>query len=245
MGERRVLVLDTATDAVVTGLARIGPESVAAVASRVVADERRHAETLTTLMKECLDESGWRGTDLDAVVVGCGPGPFTGLRVGMVTAAAYGDALGIPVHGVCTLDAIAVAAARGTAASSILVVTDARRREAYWARYRDGRRVGGPGVLAPALLLEEMAGEEMAGEEMAGESIDLVAGVPLTRWPGVGGPSEGWPSVPAAPDVAALATVAAAAVRSGAAPEPLVPLYLRRPDAVELSDQKKKKRSGR
>ena len=83
--------------------------------------------------------------DLDAVVVGCGPGPFTGLRVGMATAAAYGHALGIPVHGVCSLDAIGVRTSGDT-----LVVTDARRREVYWARYRDGVRIAGPAVNAPA-----------------------------------------------------------------------------------------------
>ena len=83
--------------------------------------------------------------DLDAVVVGCGPGPFTGLRAGMATAAAYGHALDIPVHGVCSLDAIGVRTTGDT-----LVVTDARRREVYWARYRDGVRTDGPAVNAPA-----------------------------------------------------------------------------------------------
>ena len=83
--------------------------------------------------------------DLDAVVVGCGPGPFTGLRVGMATGAAYGHALGIPVYGVCSLDAIGI-----DTTGEVLVVTDARRREVYWARYRDGVRVDGPAVNAPA-----------------------------------------------------------------------------------------------
>ena len=83
--------------------------------------------------------------DLDAVVVGCGPGPFTGLRAGMATAAAYGHALGIPVRGVCSLDAIGVLTTGDT-----LVVTDARRREIYWARYHDGVRTDGPAVSAPA-----------------------------------------------------------------------------------------------
>ena len=112
MTERRVLVIDTATHAVVTGLAAVTASGAREVSSRVVADERRHAETLTTLMADCLLEAGWDGADLDAVVVGCGPGPFTGLRVGMATAAAYGDALGIPVYGVCSLDAIAAVAVR-------------------------------------------------------------------------------------------------------------------------------------
>ena len=80
--------------------------------------------------------------DVDAVVVGVGPGPFTGLRVGMVTAAALGDALGVPVHGVCSLDAIAADVAARPRPGPLLVVTDARRREVYWAAYDGG--VGSP-----------------------------------------------------------------------------------------------------
>lgn len=233
-------MIDTATHAVVTGLATVTATHVEEVAGRVAADERRHAETLTTLMAQCLSEARWRGADLDAVVVGCGPGPFTGLRVGMATAAAYGDALGTPVYGVCSLDAIAGAAGRGNGAVSILVVTDARRREVYWARYRDGERVDGPGVVAPAVLVDDMAGEQ----------IDLVAGVPALldggRVPGEAlaehGVSRPTPAVlDCVPDVVSLATVAAEAILAGETPEPLVPLYLRRPDAVELADQKKKR----
>ncbi len=78
---------------------------------------------------------------VDAIVCGTGPGPFTGLRVGMVTAAALGHALNRPVHGVCTLDAIA----HDARPRPLLVVTDARRREVYWAAYdADGHRVRGP-----------------------------------------------------------------------------------------------------
>ncbi|QKT06670.1 tRNA (adenosine(37)-N6)-threonylcarbamoyltransferase complex dimerization subunit type 1 TsaB [Gordonia sp. X0973] len=222
--ERRVLVIDTATSAVVTGLAVVsGDGTVAEAGSRIVADDRRHAETLTTLMRECLAETGWHGTDLDAVVVGCGPGPFTGLRVGMATAAAYGDALRIPVYGVCTLDALAGTVSRDVDARSLVVVTDARRREVYWARYVDGKRVDGPGVLAPAAL----------AQQLADETTDLVAGVPSML------PEVGERIVDATPDVVGLAAVAAEDVLAAAVPEPLVPLYLRRPDAVELADQKK------
>ncbi|MFT4202001.1 tRNA (adenosine(37)-N6)-threonylcarbamoyltransferase complex dimerization subunit type 1 TsaB [Gordonia sp. (in: high G+C Gram-positive bacteria)] len=221
----RVLVIDTATAAVVTGVAVVADDEIGVVASRVVADQRRHAETLTTLMKECLDEAAWHGRDLDAVVVGCGPGPFTGLRVGMATAAAYADALRIPVHGVCTLDALAATVDRGRATSSLLLVTDARRREVYWARYADGTRVDGPGVVAPATLVEQLADEQ----------IDLVAGVPSLL------PENPWAGAETSLDALGLAAAAAPALRSGVDPDPLVPLYLRRPDAVELADQKKKR----
>ncbi len=234
MTERRVLVIDTATHAVVTGLARVTESGADEVSSRVVADERRHAETLTTLMADSLREAGWAGADLDAVVVGCGPGPFTGLRVGMATAAAYGDALGIPVYGVCSLDAIAAVAVRESGARSVLVVTDARRREVYWARYVDGESVAGPGVIAPAVLVEELEGEQ----------IDRVVGVPslLPPWSRYTDSASASPVLDhRGPDVSSLATSAADALLAGAEPDPLVPLYLRRPDAVELADQKKKR----
>ena len=135
--------------------------------------------------------------DLDAVVVGCGPGPFTGLRVGMATAAAYGHALGLPVHGVCSLDAIGI-----DTVGEVLVVTDARRREVYWARYRDGVRVDGPAVNAPA---------DVPG---ADEALALP---------------------PVYPTAAGLVR---AVVDWTAAPAPLVPLYLRRPDAKPPSERK-------
>ena len=140
---RTVLALDTATPAVTAGVVRL--DDMATLAERVTVDARAHAERLTPNVIEALADAGLTMADLDAVVVGCGPGPFTGLRAGMATAAAYGHALEIPVYGVCSLDAIG-ALTRG----DTLVVTDARRREVYWARYRDGVRTVGPHVNAPA-----------------------------------------------------------------------------------------------
>jgi len=141
-----ILAMDTATPAVTAGVVRL--EDVAVLAERVTVDARAHAEQLTPNVLAALADAGLTVNDLDAVVVGCGPGPFTGLRVGMATAAAYGHALGVPVYGVCSLDAIGIES--GATTSEILVVTDARRREVYWARYRDGVRVDGPAVNAPA-----------------------------------------------------------------------------------------------
>jgi tRNA threonylcarbamoyl adenosine modification protein YeaZ len=158
--------------------------------------------------------------DLDAVVVGCGPGPFTGLRVGMATAAAYAHALDVPVYGVCSLDAIGI----DTLGES-LVVTDARRREVYWARYRDGVRVGGPGVSAPA--------DVPAGALTVAGSPDHAALFDLPRLT---------PTYPTASGL--VRAVGLAEGRSQATgdltprpPEPLVPLYLRRPDAKPRSEQ--------
>ncbi|MFW0784393.1 tRNA (adenosine(37)-N6)-threonylcarbamoyltransferase complex dimerization subunit type 1 TsaB [Gordonia sp. CPCC 206044] len=228
MGEplMRILVIDTATDAVVTGVATIGDDTDDRVlAERAVSDGRRHAEVLTTLIAEVLSESGVGRADLDAIIVGCGPGPFTGLRVGMATGSAFGDALGVPVHGVCSLDAVAAEQLRTDPdARSILVVTDARRREIYWARYADGARVSGPEVTAPVDVVETLRDEP----------IDIVVGSP-SHAPLFGRPV----GAPTVPSVAGLVAAGADAVRSGAAPEPLVPLYLRRPDAKEPKPRRK------
>ncbi|WP_194861560.1 tRNA (adenosine(37)-N6)-threonylcarbamoyltransferase complex dimerization subunit type 1 TsaB, partial [Dietzia sp. SYD-A1] len=100
-----VLAVDTSTPAVTAGVCRLveggrGP-AVTPLATRVTEDARAHAELLTPHILDCLAEADLAPEDLDAVVVGVGPGPFTGLRVGMATAAAFADALGRPAHGVC------------------------------------------------------------------------------------------------------------------------------------------------
>jgi len=165
-----VLAIDTATPAVVAGVLRREPDgTVSTLAQRITVDAHAHAELLTPSVVAVLSDAGVRMTELSAVVVGCGPGPFTGLRVGVATAAAYGHALGIPVFGVCTLDAIAC-----RTAGEVLVVTDARRREVYWARYRDGERTGGPAVGAPGGLPAVADRIEFAHPTPAG----LVAAVP-------------------------------------------------------------------
>jgi tRNA threonylcarbamoyl adenosine modification protein YeaZ len=183
-----ILAIDTSTPAVTAGMVKL--DGMEVLAERVTVDARAHAEQLTPNVLGALADAGLTVDDLGAVVVGCGPGPFTGLRVGMATAAAYGHALRIPVHGVCSLDAIGI-----DTAGEALVVTDARRREVYWARYRDGVRVDGPAVNAPA---------DVPG---AAEALELP---------------------PVYPRVAGLVRAVADWT---AEPAPLVPLYLRRPDA--------------
>jgi tRNA threonylcarbamoyl adenosine modification protein YeaZ len=183
-----ILAIDTATPAVTAGVVRL--DGVEVLAERVTVDARAHAEQLTPNVVGAVADAGLTVNDLNAVVVGCGPGPFTGLRVGMATAAAYGHALGIPVHGVCSLDAIGV-----DTTGDALVVTDARRREVYWARYRDGVRVDGPAVNAPA---------DVPG---ADEALALP------------------------PEYPSVAGLVRAVADWTAVPAPLIPLYLRRPDA--------------
>ncbi|WP_227984223.1 tRNA (adenosine(37)-N6)-threonylcarbamoyltransferase complex dimerization subunit type 1 TsaB [Nocardia spumae] len=228
-----VLAVDTATPAVTAGLVELEQAAtqpqVRTLASRVTVDARAHNEVLTPQILACLEETGRSRTDIAAVVVGIGPGPFTGLRVGMATAAAFGDALGLPVHGVCSLDAIAAEAwpevpvgpepvADGESGAELLVVTDARRREVYWARYRRTGRVDGPGVCKPADL-DSGDATAIAGSPSHVDFFDL-------------------PVLPVeTPSAAGLVRCAAHDILARATPEPLVPLYLRRPDAVERSYQ--------
>lgn len=200
---RLVLAIDTATPAVTAGLVRCDGSGDEVLAERVTVDARAHAEQLTPNIVGALDDAELAADRLDAVVVGCGPGPFTGLRVGMATAAAFGHALGIAVRGVCSLDAIAV----GTT-GDVLVVTDARRREVYWGRYRDGVRVDGPSVNAAA--------DVPAGAGAVAGSPEHAALFELPRL---------------APVYPSAAGLVAAVADWGVEPQPLVPLYLRRPDA--------------
>jgi tRNA threonylcarbamoyl adenosine modification protein YeaZ len=192
-------------------------DSVRVLAGRAVEDAQGHGELLAPLIRDALADAGARPGDLTAVVAGTGPGPFTGLRVGLVTAAALADTLGVPAYGVCSLDGIG-ADTTGVA----LVATDARRREVYWAVYRDGRRVHGPAVDRPAEVAAIAAGPGLSPTSAAGDGAHRYAevlGLP------VGGPRF--------PAVAALVRAAADRVRSAAPGETLVPRYLRRPDAVE------------
>ena len=214
-----LLAVDTATEACLAAVAEVGETGgdVRLLAARAPVDAKRHGELLAPLISEVLAEAGARPADLGGVVVGLGPGPFTSLRVGVVTGASLADALGIRAVGVCTLDAIA-GAVPAEVAGEVVVATDARRREVYWARYVDGQRVQGPAVDRPAVLAEQLnASADLAVvgsgpvlyPELARTAIDI-------RFP----------------DAAALAGLGLPALRADEAPGPLVPLYLRRPDAV-------------
>jgi tRNA threonylcarbamoyladenosine biosynthesis protein TsaB len=203
---KNVLALDTATAAVTAGIVRL--DDLAVLAERVTLDARAHAERLTPNVLAALADAGLTMADLDAIVVGCGPGPFTGLRAGMATAAAYGHALDVPVHGMCSLDAIG-----GQTTGDTLVVTDARRREVYWARYRDGIRTHGPAVDAPADV-DPGPARAVAGSPAHAALFSLPVSGPATPTP---------------------AGLVAAVSDWAAGPAPLVPLYLRRPDAKPLA----------
>jgi tRNA threonylcarbamoyl adenosine modification protein YeaZ len=214
-----VLAVDTATPAITAGLVALGDGPPEVLAERVTIDAKAHGELLTPHILDALAAAGRRLSDVDALVCGVGPGPFTGLRAGMVTAAALGHSLGVPVHPVCSLDAIAA-----EVPGSALVVTDARRKELYWASYRDGERVAGPEVCRPADLPALEAGIEggtVAGARMFAEALGVT----------MAGPEH--------PSPLGLVHAAGPAVRGNAVPQPLTPLYLRRPDATVPGERKR------
>jgi tRNA threonylcarbamoyl adenosine modification protein YeaZ len=200
------------------------------LAERSAHDPRRHAELLAPMVEDVLAEAAADRHDLTGVAVGVGPGPYTGLRVGLVTARTLGLVLGIPVHGVCSLDALAVQALaeHGDAlAGGFVVATDARRREVYWARYEvaDGvvRRVEGPEVAA-------------ATEVPTGGLPAVGRGAELYR-EALPGPDGG----PADPQAAGVARLAAHALATDHEDHllPPEPLYLRRPHVTEPGARKR------
>jgi tRNA threonylcarbamoyl adenosine modification protein YeaZ len=204
-----LLALDTATPAVTVAL----HDGTDVIASTSQVDARRHGELLLPAVDRVLAEAGLRLDAVTAVVVGTGPGPYTGLRVGLMTADTFGLALGVPVYGVCTLDALAYAAdiERGP----FVVATDARRKEVYWATYADSRtRLNGPSVDRPADIAEQVAGLPAVG-----------AGALL--YP------DTFPQAhePEHVSAAALARLAAERLAAGEELPAPRPLYLRRPDA--------------
>ncbi|MFE6552108.1 tRNA (adenosine(37)-N6)-threonylcarbamoyltransferase complex dimerization subunit type 1 TsaB [Streptomyces sp. NPDC057746] len=203
-----LLALDTATPAVTVAL----HDGTSVVASSSQVDARRHGELLLPAVDRVLAEAGTRLDSVTGIVVGVGPGPYTGLRVGLMTADTFGLALGVPVHGVCTLDGLAYAS---DLTVPFVVATDARRKEVYWARYDDSRtRVTEPAVDRPRDIAEAVA--------------DL---------PAIGAGALLYPDTfPQArePEHVTAAALASLAVEKLAAGEELPaprPLYLRRPDA--------------
>ncbi len=228
-----LLALDTATPAVTVAL-HDGSDVIAEVSG---VDARRHGELLSAFVDEAFRKAGAAFGDLTAVAVGIGPGPYTGLRAGVVTARVLGSALAIRTDGICSLDIMAAQAASAGSSSSastssggfggsfphagsaedgsdFLVVTDARRREVYWARYRPG-------------------GERVEGPIVSG-AADLPAGLPVAGEAGLLPADQGGRALePRYPSAAVLAKLAVGRLLAGLPPELAEPLYLRRPDARE------------
>ncbi|MGP9538914.1 tRNA (adenosine(37)-N6)-threonylcarbamoyltransferase complex dimerization subunit type 1 TsaB [Brachybacterium sp. AOP43-C2-M15] len=193
---------------------------------------RHHDEVLLTLIDEALRAAGVARSDLTGVVVGRGPGPFTGLRVGLVSARSIAAVLGVPLHGLSSLDALAHQAVaeldppRGGAVS-VGVALDARRREVYHARYR--REAGGellrtaePAVDAPAAVAAQLT------------ACDLLVGSGTGLYPEL---------LPATADLVHvdaghLVLAAAALTARGEDLSDTEPMYLREPDAAKPTARK-------
>lgn len=203
-----LLAFDTATPYVTVAL----HDGADVVAERRSEQRMKHGEQLAPLIEGVLADAGIVRQDLTAIAVGTGPGPFTGLRVGLVTARTLAFVLDLPVYGVCSLDILAVQAVHGGPGigADFVVATDARRKEVYLAWYDEkGRRLDGPDVLRPADAATDLP--------VVGEGAVLYPDAfPHGREPLL--PSAGWLAVTVAEELAELTD-----------PEPL---YLRRPDAV-------------
>ena len=205
-----LLAFDTATPAVTVAL----HDGETVVAEHTVVDAMRHGELLAPGIANVLESAGADRTQLTDIAVGVGPGPFTGLRVGLVTARTLGEVLGLPVHGVCSLD---VLAAEADVEGPFVVATDARRKEVYWAAYADRRtRTSGPHVARPADV----------------EAPGVVVGRGAVLYP------DAFPK-PAAPENPSAAVLAEQVARGCVEVLPPDPLYLRRPDAVAATARKK------
>lgn len=197
----------------------------------VCSDERarHHDEVLLALVDEVLAAAGARRADLTRIVVGRGPGPFTGLRVGLVVARTLAEVLGVPLCGLSSLDALAHQVREEPAAagaSSLLIALDARRREVYWASYAvHGERLertAGPAVAPPADIADRAA---QAGA-VAGSGAQLYAELlhPTSQLAHV--------------DAGHLLQEAADQLAVGADLSSTEPLYLREPDAAKPTARK-------
>jgi tRNA threonylcarbamoyladenosine biosynthesis protein TsaB len=210
-----VLALDTSSPRIVAAVAQPGdrPGETGTIHGESALAPNRHGEMLAPLIERVLDLAAVEPSDLGAIGVGLGPGPFTGLRVGVVTAKTMGDALGIPTYGVCSLDVIAHAHPLG--GGPFAVVTDARRKQVYWRTYdATGKPVGPPEISPPADVADALRGE-----------IHTVLGSGVELYPDV---LTGQVAFPNASDLAEMVMARAVA---RAPSEDLVPMYLRRPDA--------------
>ena len=179
--------------------------------------EMRHGEQLAPLIEQALGQAGVSRFELTAIGVGCGPGPFTGLRVGLVTARTLAAVLELPVYGVCSLDALAVqAVASGVVEEPFVVATDARRKEVYLAAYDErARRLSGPAVAKPDTVATDAP----------------VVGEGALLYP------EHFPR-PVGPSRASAGWLGRAIVHEAAELLDPEPLYLRRPDAEVPSARK-------
>ncbi|MBP2265008.1 tRNA threonylcarbamoyl adenosine modification protein YeaZ [Pseudarthrobacter sp. PvP004] len=211
-----ILAIDTSAVASAALISDDAMESV--VESFATEDTRSHAEVLAPGIQKLLAGAGVTGSDIDAIVTGVGPGPFTGLRSGIATARTLAFVWNKPLYGLMSLDAIALEVAESTAATpEFLVATDARRKEVYWARY----------TLDDGQLPELVDGPHVG---FASELPDLpVFGAGAGLYSDVLKADEDFATTQ--PDAASLGQFALAKLTAGQALLDSTPLYLRESDA--------------
>lgn len=181
-----------------------------ALAEINIADTRSHTESIGDAIAEALDAAGIRPNQIKAVAVGRGPAPFTGLRVGIAAAVMFSEGCGVPLFGIVSLDAIARQEFAAGTAGPLLVTSDARRSEHYWALYSGLDRHGvpvcveGPAVNRPADIEEMMS---RRGEQVGRTEVTISA--------------------------RAIGELFEAQAAAGALSPDITALYLRNPDAVE------------
>lgn len=201
----KILAIDTSVG---VSVAVLDGETVLAETTRT--EHGIQGEQTAAFIFELLAESRLSTGDITDVVVGVGPGPYTGLRVGIATAQAFAFARNIPIEGICSLDAVA-----HDFGNPCVVVTDARRKELYWSKY-DGKRIDQPQVNTPAEIAELVSASRVVGpaanlypEVISGDVLPLRA--------------------------ASLGQLFAS---GNAQIVPVSPLYLRKPDAQEPTNRK-------
>ena len=222
-----LLAIDTATPAVTAGVVSLDGSGALTLAERATVNPRAHGELCTPHLRDAVAAAGVRLVDIDVIVCGHGPGPYTGLRAGMVSAAALGHALGAAVYPVGSLDAIA---AEVTGDESFLVVTDARRREVYWAEY------------GPPCSTEVRLHTRVAAIPAVARPGEVVTGCRIAAGHGAGmytGTLGVTPIAPEYPSSRGLALAAAPEVLAETEPAPLTPVYLRQPHATEPGPRKR------
>lgn len=181
------------------------------LAQRTTSEHGQQGEHTADYLNELLTSTNCAPSDIKQVVVGVGPGPFTGLRVGIATAVTFAHALQIPVRGLCSLDAVGF-----VTSGECIVISDARRKELYWAKYLDGKRVSDPTVSTPQVLRLDFPGTHFVGpaanlypELISGEFLELRA-----------------------------EHLAELLAKNLGQFQDVVPMYLRKPDAVEPTNRK-------
>ena len=230
----RILCIDTSLGASVALWDSEAKTQV--LASRSSSDSRSHAEHLTELISEVVQEAcgcALSQAGIEAVAVGRGPAPFTGLRSGLVSARTIGYALGVPVIGICSLDALARAVLDLVPPTKeVFIATDARRREVYCAQYR----ADGPDEVC--CLWGPEVGRPADSANRAAKPGLMVAGAGAELYPQDFVLNPGLPTEAEAAVLGRIAQVRLAGQSADQLLSTVSPLYLRRPD-VQPPSQKK------